>query len=47
MLCAATGTSDVAAASVALVGRRTGGVVVTSDPDDLRRLDLGLDLVVC
>ncbi|MGH3568237.1 MAG: PIN domain-containing protein [Pseudonocardia sp.] len=46
-LCGATGTADVADASVALVGRRTGGVVVTSDPDDLRRIDPQLDLVVC
>jgi hypothetical protein len=46
-LCAATGTADVAHASVALVGRRTGGVVVTSDPGDLRRIDPGLDIVEC
>jgi hypothetical protein len=46
-LCAATGTSDVVDASVVLLGRRTGGVVVTSDPDDLRGIDPGLDLVVC
>lgn len=46
-LCAATGTADIVDASVALVARRTGGVVVTSDPDDLRRIDPGLDLVVC
>jgi predicted nucleic acid-binding protein len=46
-LCGATGNADVADASVALVGRRTGGVVVTSDPDDLRRIDPKLDLVVC
>jgi hypothetical protein len=46
-LCGATGTADVADASVALVGRRTRGVVVTSDPDDLCRIDPKLDLVVC
>ncbi|MDQ2708548.1 MAG: PIN domain-containing protein [Actinomycetota bacterium] len=46
-LCAASGTSDVADASVALLGRRTGGVVVTTDPDDLRRINPGLDVVVC
>jgi predicted nucleic acid-binding protein len=46
-LCAASGTADVVDASVALVGRRTGGVVVTSDADDLRRIDPGLDLVEC
>jgi hypothetical protein len=46
-LCAATATSDVIDASVVLVTRATGGVAVTSDPDDLRRLDPGIDLVPC
>lgn len=46
-LCAATGTVDVIDASVALVARLVDGVVVTSDPDDLRRLDPGLTLVPC
>jgi hypothetical protein len=44
--CGVSGTSDVVNASVALVGRRHGGVVVTSDPDDLHRLDPMLDLIV-
>ncbi len=46
-LCGATSTTDVADASVALLARRLGAVVVTSDPDDLHRLDPGLVLVVC
>lgn len=46
-LCAATATSDVVDASVVLVARVVGGVTVTSDPDDLRRLDRGIDLVRC
>lgn len=46
-LCAATGTSDVIDASVILVARSVGGVAVTSDPDDLRRLDPGISLVPC
>lgn len=46
-VCAATATSDVVDASVVLVARLVDGVTVTSDPDDLRRLDRGIDLVVC
>ncbi len=46
-LCGASGTADVADASVALLARRVGGVAVTSNPDDLRRIDPGLDLVPC
>ena len=37
-LCGATGTSDVIDASVVLARRRRD-VIVTSDPDDVRRLD--------
>lgn len=37
-LCGRTGTSDVVDASVALAAARNGCAVVTSDPDDLRRL---------
>ena len=40
-LCAASETSDVVDASVALLTRRLGGVAVTSDPHDLRRIDPG------
>lgn len=38
-LCAATGTSDVIDASVVLVAREHGDAIVTSDVEDLRRLD--------
>ncbi|MBI4955571.1 MAG: PIN domain-containing protein [Myxococcales bacterium] len=37
-LCGATRTSDVVDASVVLCARTRGHVVLTSDPDDLRRL---------
>jgi hypothetical protein len=46
-LCAATATSDVIDASVVIVARMVDGVTVTSDPDDLRRIDRGIDLVTC
>jgi hypothetical protein len=39
VLCGRAGTSDVVDASVALVARRERAVVVTSDVEDLRRLD--------
>lgn len=41
-----TGTTDVVDASVAVVARRRGLRVFSSDPDDLRRLDPALDIVV-
>jgi hypothetical protein len=44
-LLAASGTSDIADAHVAICARRTGQRVVTSDPDDLRALDLGIELI--
>jgi predicted nucleic acid-binding protein len=44
-LCGVTGTSDVIDASVALCAKRRGQSVVTSDPDDLRRLDPTLRLI--
>lgn len=46
-LCAATATADVVDASVVIVARLVDGVTVTSDLDDLRRLDPGIDLVGC
>ena len=46
-LCGATASSDVVDASVVLVAGVVDGVTVTSDPDDLRRLDPGIDLVGC
>lgn len=46
-LCGATETADVVDASVALLARRHRAVVITSDPDDLLRLDADLPLVRC
>lgn len=46
-LCAATQSSDVVDASIAILARRLGAMTVTSDPDDLRLLDPGIDLVSC
>jgi predicted nucleic acid-binding protein len=43
---AATGSSDVVDGHVALLARRTGGKVLTSDPDDIRALDLDLTIEV-
>jgi hypothetical protein len=45
-LLAATGTSDVVDAHVVICARRSAQRVVTSDPDDLSRLDPTLDLIV-
>ena len=44
VLCGRASTSDVIDAAVVLVARRERAVVVTSDVDDLRRLDPGLTL---
>lgn len=44
-LLAASGTADVVDAHVVICARRTGQRVVTSDPDDLRRLDPAVPLV--
>jgi hypothetical protein len=44
-LCGASRTSDVVDASVVLCARRRGHAVLTSDIDDLRRLDPKLPLV--
>lgn len=47
MLCGTSSTSDVVDAAVVVCARqRKAGAVVTSDPDDLRRLDPGLDYFV-
>jgi predicted nucleic acid-binding protein len=45
-LCAVTQTSDVIDASVVLCARTHGTSVLTSDPDDLRRLDAKVGLVL-
>lgn len=39
-------TSDIADAHVILCARRAGQAVVTSDPEDLRRLDPGVRILV-
>jgi predicted nucleic acid-binding protein len=44
-LLAASGTADITDAHVVVCARRAGQRVVTSDPDDLRRLDPGIDVV--
>ncbi len=46
LLLAASGTSDVVDAHVALLGRKLHATVVTSDPHDLHTLDPALDLAV-
>jgi predicted nucleic acid-binding protein len=46
LLLARTGTADIADAHVVVCAQRAGQVIVTSDPDDLRRLDERLTLVV-
>lgn len=46
-LCGATGTADVIDASVVLVARGRGGVVVTSDAGAIRRIDPRADVVEC
>lgn len=44
-LCGATGPDDITDAAVALTARQRGLRVITSDPDDIRRLDSRLDVV--
>lgn len=44
-LLAASGTSDITDAHVVVCARRSAQRVVTSDPDDLRRLDPDVELV--
>jgi predicted nucleic acid-binding protein len=44
-LLAASATSDIADAHVVICARRSDQQVVTSDPDDLRRLDPGIRLI--
>jgi len=45
-LLAASATADIVDAHVVICARRAGQQVVTSDPDDLRRLDPGIGLVI-
>jgi predicted nucleic acid-binding protein len=44
-LLAAAGTADITDAHVVVCARRAGQRVVTSDPDDLRRLDPALEVL--
>jgi predicted nucleic acid-binding protein len=46
LLLAATRTSDIVDAHVVVCARRAEQIVVTSDPDDIRRLDPKLRLLV-
>jgi hypothetical protein len=47
VLCGCSLTKDIVDAHVVLVARRESAIVVTSDPDDLYRIDPGIELVVC
>ena len=44
-LCGLRGTADIIDASVVLAAREATAIVVTSDPDDIRRLDPRLAIV--
>ncbi len=44
-LCGATETADVVDSSVVVAARQRSVRIITSDPDDLRRLDRHVDLV--
>ena len=46
VLCGESGSVDVVDASVVLLARRSGSIVVTSDPDDLRRFDPNLPITL-
>ncbi len=46
ILLAASKTSDITDAHVVICARRAGQPIVTSDPDDLARLDPEADLIV-
>ena len=44
-LCGATNTADIVDSSVVVAAQQRNVRIITSDPDDLRRLDRHLDLV--
>ncbi|MCA1840621.1 MAG: PIN domain-containing protein [Actinomycetota bacterium] len=44
-ICGVVGTKDVIDASVVLCARERGQKIVTSDPQDLRRIDSGIELI--
>lgn len=45
LLCAQSGHSDIVDVHVALCARERGHAVITSDPEDLKRVDPGLTVV--
>lgn len=45
VLCGRSATADIIDASVVICARQRGDTVLTSDPDDLHRLDPTLDVV--
>jgi hypothetical protein len=45
-LCGVSRTTDIVDASVVLCARAHSAKIVTSDPDDLRRLDRKAELIV-
>lgn len=47
VLCGEAGTKDVVDASVVLLARRYAATIVTSDPEDLRKIDPTAQLVAC
>lgn len=47
VLCGRSSSKDIVDAHVVLVARRESAIVVTSDPDDLRRIDPDIELVIC
>lgn len=47
VLCGKSKTDDVIDASIALVARRHSATIVTGDPDDLRRIDPKVSIVLC
>jgi predicted nucleic acid-binding protein len=47
VLCGKSGSADVVDASVALLARRHGATVVSSDAADLQRIDPQLQVVTC
>jgi predicted nucleic acid-binding protein len=46
-ICGEAGTKDVVDASVVLLARKHSAPIVTSDPEDLRRIDPMAHLVAC
>jgi hypothetical protein len=46
-ICGEAGTRDIVDGSVVLLARKHGAAIVTSDPDDLRRIDPAAQLISC